>query len=184
MAGLRRLFAERRRAQRRRPLAHSGESAPRLISARVRAEGCSGLRHIQIRDFHLFTDLGPDCAGFDLGPTPFELQLGALGSCLTQTFLCHAAARGVVVERIEVEVTGRIDPLAGAPGQDQRPATPRDIRYTLHVTSPASADEVARLRDAVERSCPILNLLVQPQPIRGTIVHDLGPAPEVAASPN
>jgi uncharacterized OsmC-like protein len=184
VASLRHLFAERRRARRRRPIAATSEIAPRLVSARVRAEGCSGIRHIQIRDFQLLNDLGPDCAGFDLGPTPFELQLGALGSCLTQNFLLNAAARGVVVERIEVEVTGQLDPLAGTAGEDRCSAAPQNLRYTLHVTSPASADEIARLRDDVERSCPILNLLVQPQPIRGTIVHELGPAPDVAASPN
>jgi uncharacterized OsmC-like protein len=184
MAGLRQYLVERRKARRRRLPGTSGGATSRQVSARVRAEGCSGLRQIQIRDFQIFNDLGPDCAGFDLGPTAFELQLGVLGSCLIQSFLNHAAARGVTVERIEVEVTGRIDPLAGTPGQDQRATTPQDIRYTLHVNSSAPADEIARLRADVERACPILNLLVQPQPIRGTIVHELGPASDLATSPN
>jgi uncharacterized OsmC-like protein len=183
MASLRYLFAEHRRA-RRRPLAGSAMPAPRQVSARVRAEGCSGLRHIQIRDFQLLTDLGPDCAGFDLGPTPFELQLGALGSCLTQHFLLNAAARGVAIERIEVEVTGQIDPFAGEPNQSPRSPAPHDIRYTLRVTSSAPAGQIACLRDAAERSCPIFNLLVQPQPVRGTIVHELGTASDGALAPN
>lgn len=182
MAGLKNYFIARRKA-RRQPNA-AGTPEMRHVSARVHAEGCSGLRQIQIRDFHLFNDLGPDCAGFDLGPTAFELQLGVLGSCLTQSFLLHAAARGVPVDSVEVEVSGRIDPLAGSPCCDHQATTPRDIRYTLHVASPAPAEEIARLRDAVEQACPILNLLVQPQPIRGTIVHDLGPAPAPVASPN
>jgi uncharacterized OsmC-like protein len=184
MAGLRQYLVERRNERRRRRSGGSDETAPRQVSARVRAEGCSGLRQIQIRDFQIFNDLGPDCAGFDLGPTAFELQLGVLGSCLTQSFLLHAAARGIAVAHVEVEVTGRIDPLAGTPGQDQRATMPQDIRYVLHVDSPASCDEIARLRAEVERACPILNLLVQPQPIRGTIVHELGPAADLAASPN
>jgi uncharacterized OsmC-like protein len=184
MAGLKQYLVARRKAWRRRPTVPPIPSAPVPVTARVRAEGCSGLRQIQIRDFQIYNDLGPDCSGFDLGPTAFELQLGVLGSCLTQSFLLHAAASGVPVERIEVEVTGSIDPLAGAPNQNAPATTPQDIRYTLHVASPAGAAEIARLRDAVERACPILNLLVQPQPIRGTIVHELGPAPSPAASPN
>jgi uncharacterized OsmC-like protein len=184
MASLRDYFVERRKARRRRFSPSTGASAPRFVSARVRAEGCSGLRHIQIRDFHLLTDLGPDCAGFDLGPTPFELQLGVLGSCLTQSFLHHAAARGIAVERIEIEVTAQIDPLAGTPDQGKFPATPHDIRYTAHLDSPAPADEIARLCDAVERASPILNLLVNPHSVRGAVVHDLGPVPDGAASPN
>jgi uncharacterized OsmC-like protein len=183
MTGLRHLLVARRTARRRRLIATTREAAPRLVAARVRAEGGTGIRHIQIRDFQILTDLGPDCAGFDLGPTPFELQLGVLGSCLTQSFLLHAAASGVPIARIEVDVTGRIDPLAGTPECDQCASIPQDIRYTFCVDSPAPADEIARLYAAVEQSCPILNLLVHAQPIRGTILHEFGPAPEVV-SPN
>jgi uncharacterized OsmC-like protein len=184
MAGLKQYLVARRNALRRRSAAAPAESAPVPASALVRAEGDSGLRQIQIRDFRLYNDLGPECAGFGLGPTAFELQLGVLGSCLTESFLLHAAARGIPVERIEVEVTGCIDPRAGGPNRDPFGTTPRDIRYTLHVASPAPADEVALLRDAVELACPILNLLVQPQPVRGTIVHELGHGSEPGASPN
>jgi uncharacterized OsmC-like protein len=184
MVKLRDLLIERRRSRHRRPRNQPQTTAPTIVTAQVRAEGCSGLRHIQIRDFQLFNDMGPDCAGFDLGPTQFELLLGALGSCLTQSFLDQAAEQGVSVAHVEVDVTGRTTAPGGATVSDQIAPTPGDIRYAFKVDSAASAEEIERVRFAVEQTCPILNLLVQPQSIRGTMVHALGATPKVTSSPN
>ena len=46
-----------------------------------------------------------------------------------------------------------------------------NIAYTVHLTSSASEEEVAALHQAVERACPILNLLINPQQISGSVVH-------------
>ena len=54
-----------------------------------------------------------------------------------------------------------------------------NISYTVHVTSSASDTELAALHQAVERVCPILNLLVNPQDIKGRIEHTV-PAPAQA----
>lgn len=161
-----------------------GRAAPRAVAAHVRAEGCSGIRSIRIRDFLLLSDAAPECAGFHLGPSPPELQLGALGSSLTDSFLAEAAARGVPLEGVEVDVVWTIDSPAGT-GEGE-PGTPqtRDIRYTVHLRSPAPAEQVAALQAAVEAACPILNLLIHPQAVRGQIVHDLGPVADPIASPN
>jgi hypothetical protein len=47
--------------------------------------------------------------------------------------------------------------------------------------SPASAEEIAGLHTAVERVCPVLNLLLNPQTITGTILQN-GRALEAAAA--
>ena len=39
------------------------------------------------------------------------------------------------------------------------------------MASPASDEELATLFEAVERNCPILNLLRNPQQIQGTLVR-------------
>lgn len=80
------------------------------LKATVTAEGRSGIRRIRIRDFQVITDSPPSFAGYDLGPSSPELQLGILGSCLNHTYLIQAAILQVALESIEVEVTGRIDP--------------------------------------------------------------------------
>lgn len=83
----------------------------------------------------------------------------------------EAAQRNAPLDSPEVEVTGQIDPRSGQPGYEHIPVYPHNIAYTVHLTSSASEEEVAALHQAVERACPILNLLINPQQISGSIVH-------------
>jgi uncharacterized OsmC-like protein len=73
------------------------------------------------------------------------------------------------LDRIDVEVTGHMHPLAGREGYEDVPVFLHDIGYTLRIESTASDEELARLHDAVEKACPILNLLLQPQQIEGKL---------------
>jgi uncharacterized OsmC-like protein len=152
---------------------------PHVLQAQVRAEGRSGVRRIRIRDFQVISDSGPDFAGYNLGPSSPELQLGVLGSCLTHVYLIRAAEAGVPLDSLEVEVSGEIHPRAGQPGYEEVPIYPHNIEYTVHVASPASEREIAELHQAVERTCPVLNLLINPQQITGR-VHHISPEPAVA----
>lgn len=179
MSTLREYLEQKRKALlARREAAAANPPEPRELSARVRAEGRSGVRRIRIRDFQVVSDSGPDFAGYDLGPSSPELQLGVLGSCLTHVFLIQAADQQVALDAIEVEVSGRMDPRAGQPGFEATPIYPHDIRYTVRLESPAPPEEIAELHAAVERACPILNLLANPQRIEGAIVHQPSRAPE------
>ena len=94
-------------------------------------------------------------------------------SCLTHIFLIHAADRQVPLDNLEVEVTAQMDPRANQPGFEHVPVYPHTISYTVHVTSSAADAQLAELHQAVERVCPILNLLVNPQEITGRIDHTL-----------
>jgi uncharacterized OsmC-like protein len=147
----------------------AGESGPMALAAQVRAEGRSGIRRIRIRDFQVISDSEANFAGCDLGPSSPELQLGVLGSCLTHTFLIQAATLGVPLDSLELEVTGIMDPRAGSPGFEDVPIHPHEIRYAVSIASSAAPVEIGALREAVERNCPILNLLRQPQAIAGEV---------------
>jgi uncharacterized OsmC-like protein len=151
--------------------ASAPDSGPRPLTARVVAEGRSGVRRIRIRDFQILSDSGPDFAGYDLGPSSPEIQLGVLGSCVTHVTLIQAADRGVPLDQLSVEVFGEIDPRAGKPGFAHIPVYPQNLRYALTIVSSAPAEEIAALHEAVERVCPILNLLKHPQEIRATVNH-------------
>ncbi|GLW90520.1 OsmC family protein [Actinokineospora globicatena] len=144
---------------------------PITPTAKVTAEGRSGVRRIRIRDHQVLSDSGADYAGYDLGPSSPELQLGVLGSCVTHIFLIQAAAADVVLDSVEVEVTATIDPKAGTPGFEDVPPSPQNISYTVHIGSPATDGEIDALFEAVERACPILSLLTNPQTITGSVVR-------------
>ncbi|MFJ9452836.1 OsmC family protein [Herbaspirillum sp. NPDC101397] len=149
----------------------AGKAAPVALQATVSAEGRSGVRRIRIRDHQVISDSPPDFAGYNLGPSSPELQLGVLGSCVTHIFLIQAAHRQVPVESLEVEVSGKIDARGGRPGYEDIPIYPHDIGYTVHLVSPAAKEDVDALFEAVEKTCPILNLLKNPQQIRAEIRH-------------
>jgi uncharacterized OsmC-like protein len=138
--------------------------------AKVRAAGRSGVREIRIRDFQIISDSPDDFAGYNLGPSSPELQLGVLGSCLTHITLIQASIRGVSLETLEVEVTGELHPLAGKPGYEEIPVYPHNIAYTVTLGSTETDETIQALREAVERVCPIYNLLVNPQTIQGQFV--------------
>ncbi|WP_025848013.1 OsmC family protein [Paenibacillus ehimensis] len=155
------------------------ETARQAIKANVRAAGRSGVREIRIRDFQIISDSPPDFAGYNLGPSSPELQLGVLGSCLTHITLIQAAERGVSLESLEVEVTGEQHVLAGQPGFEHIPIYPHNIRYKLHIVSSESEQTIAELHEAVERVCPIFHLLKNPQEVEGVVIHTV---PEKAQS--
>jgi uncharacterized OsmC-like protein len=163
------LDQKRRALLERRARIANGRLGPTPLKARVTAEGRSGVRRIRIRDFQIVTDSPPDFAGYDLGPSSPELQLGVLGSCLNHSYLIQAAALEIPLQSIEVDVEGAIDPRAGSPGFETVPVYPQNISFVVALTTPASDDEIERLRVAVERACPILNLLKNPQDIAGRV---------------
>ncbi len=172
MSNLNEYLDEKRHAlaQRREHLQVTG-GQPDVLRADVRAEGRSGIRRIRIRDFQIISDSGPDFAGYNLGPGSPELQLGVLGSCLTHVFLIQAAERNVPLDSVEVELSGQMDPHAGQPGYEHISVYPHNISYTVQIASSASKEDIATLHEAVERACPILNLLKNPQQITGEVQY-------------
>jgi uncharacterized OsmC-like protein len=154
----------------------AGVEGPTLMKANVRAEGRSGIRRIRIRDFQVISDSEGDFAGYNLGPSSPELQLGVLGSCVTHVFLIQAAILGVPLESVETDVTAIIDVRAGSPGFEHIPFHPHDIRYTVSIASSATQADIDGLHEAVERFCPILSLLRHPQTIVGEVRLTHAPA--------
>ncbi|SRR5579883_3055823 len=172
MSNLNEYLAQKREAIiQRQEKAKANGTGPTTLRASARAEGRSGVRRIRIRDFQIISDSDYDFAGYNLGPSSPELQLGTLSSCLTHVFLIHAAQRNVPLNSLEVEISAQIDPRSGQPGFENVPVYPHNITYTVHLDSPASAEEITALHEAVERACPILNLLINPQQINGTVIN-------------
>lgn len=173
MTSLNHYLSEKRSAVlAREALVEAGNAGPNKLQAKVSAEGRSGVRRIRIRDHQVISDSPPDFAGYNLGPSSPELQLGVLGSCVTHIFLIQASYRQVPIDSLEVEVSGKIDPRGGKPGYEDIPIWPHDIGYTVHIDSPAPQADVQALFEAVEKTCPILNLLKNPQTIRAELQHN------------
>jgi uncharacterized OsmC-like protein len=83
--------------------------------------------------------------GRDQGPTPAELLLNALASCLVAGLGNIAAARGIELSRVTCSVEGDID-LRGILGIDDSVRNGfSDIRVTFEIDGDASADRLTSL---------------------------------------
>jgi uncharacterized OsmC-like protein len=181
--GLRDFLVEKRAALLRRQQDEGKRAPAPPLRAHVRVEGGTGIRHIRTgqSNFQILHDNPRELGGFDLGPTVEEHQIGVMGTCLTHIFEIQAAQRQVVLDGLEITVEGTLTPRGADPAS---PPRLRDVRYTVHITSPASAQEIDGLRQAVEAVCPVYNLLKDPQEIKGRIVRARyeAPAPATTAS--
>lgn len=92
-----------------------GSSELRMISAKIHTVGCSGLRTASVRGFRLSSGDGGDVAGFDLGPSPEEHLLAAVGSSLAQAISNVACSRDLSLDRIDIALDAEVivDPLSG-----------------------------------------------------------------------
>ncbi|HEY8550294.1 MAG TPA: OsmC family protein [Vicinamibacterales bacterium] len=167
--GLRDFLVEKRAALLRRAEGDGGSRRSPPLRAHVRVEGGTGLRHVRTGEFRFqfIHDNPRELAGFDLGPSAEEHQLGVMGTCLTHIFEIQAAQRQIALDALEIEVEGTLTPRR--PGG--APPRLRDVRYTVRIASPEPPEKIDALRAAVEAVCPIYNLLKDPQTIEGRVVR-------------
>ena len=122
----------------------------------------------RVRDFTFLVDEPPLIGGADSGPTPVELVLAALGTCQEIVYATYARVLGIPLDGVEVTAEGRLD-LRGFFGVAECPAGFQDVAFTVDISSPAPAEDVARLVDAVNAHCPVLDILKQPVPVNGQV---------------
>ena len=130
----------------------------------------SGLRcETQTRKFKLTIDEKETLGGTDMGPNPVELILTALGACQEITYRLYADLLGIPLDGITVEVSGDID-LCGfyAVDDETRPGY-TNITADVVADSPASDDDIQRLKAAVEQHCPVLDIIGNATPVTVTI---------------
>jgi uncharacterized OsmC-like protein len=111
------------------------------------------------------TDMSEKSGGNNEGPNPGILGRAALGACLATGYAMWAANSGVPVASLEVVVEADYDSrgmygVGGvAPGYSE-------IRYVVHVQSPAPEAEVMRVLDEADSHSDFLHLFQRPQNVR------------------
>ncbi|MEL6812235.1 MAG: OsmC family protein [Bacteroidota bacterium] len=104
--------------------------------------------------------------GNDQAPTPPEVVLHALGSCLTGAMMYHAAAHGIDVESATSNLKGGID-LQGFLGLKPEVRKGFDgIKVVLKVKSDASVEQLEHLA----KFSPVFDMITNPTPISFEIV--------------
>ena len=104
--------------------------------------------------------------GEDKAPTPAEVVLHALGSCLTGAMVYHAAANGIEIEGAESSLVGTAD-LHGFLGLDPEVRKGFDgVKFRLKVKSDASEEQLENLA----RFSPVFDMISNPTPVSIEIV--------------
>ena len=139
------------------------DRAVRIVRARSRQR--SGFEsEAKAGECRLVLDQPPALGGAARGPRPGEVVLMALASCQEHTYRVHAALLGIPLEDVRVELEGLVD-SRGFLGDESIAPGFTEVRGTVTIRSGASKADLARLRAAVDRHCPVLDDLRRPVPV-------------------
>ncbi len=102
--------------------------------------------------------------GSDTAPNPVEQLLGALANCLVVGYAVNAAAAGIDLRGLDVDIEGDLD-LTTFLGLGGTHAGFDDIRVTVRIDTDADAEAVGRLHDTVVATSPVAHTLQRPVPV-------------------
>jgi len=80
-----------------------------LVESTIHDFRVGGAACTRSRAHRVVTDLPPELFGGDQGATPLELALSGLTACITTTTAVRAAAAGVILRSLRVDVEGDLD---------------------------------------------------------------------------
>lgn len=107
-------------------------------------------------------DEPPVLLGGNSAPNAVELTLAALASCLNVGVAYNAAAQGIEIEDMTMEISGVLN-LEGFLGLNERVRPGyRKIEVTYDINSNASQSELNDLLDYAQRTSPVQDMLSNP----------------------
>ena len=155
-------------------LARSGKDTVRMLECRTIARGGSRQEH-HVRDLAPFGNWnGPQTGLLDeeTSPSPSELLLAALGSCLVIGIHANAVARSIPITKLELVLSAEIH-FGGIWGAGDLAVAPigfEDISIAAHIASDASEPVLQSLLDHVLIWSPVANSLHNPVSLTASLV--------------
>jgi putative redox protein len=123
--------------------------------AAVVVRGGPGLRQeIEVRGKTVVVDEPADVGGTDEGPTPYELLLGALGSCTAMTVLMYARRKGWELTGVTVELENDRVHVRDCEACESSDAYLDRIQVRIAVDGPLHEEQRAKLEE-IARRCPV-----------------------------
>ncbi|CAM3735999.1 OsmC family protein [Mesobacillus zeae] len=106
------------------------------------------------RGLRVMFDEPEELGGTNEGMNPIEMLLNALGACQIITAKMYAPKFGVELRSMWVDVEGdlNIDGFKGVP--DVKPGL-QEIRCNMHFVTDSAEEQVIKLAEAVENTCPV-----------------------------
>lgn len=116
---------------------------------------------IHIRNHILIADEPLHAGGTDSGPTPTEILLGSLGSCITITTKMFAQRKNWPLEGVSVELEMARIRREDYPSYTGEADFVHEIRSHIHFEGPLTDEQKARLM-TVSGKCPVHLTLTHP----------------------
>lgn len=144
-----------------------------LAEGHVMVETAGGKfrQHIYASGHHLTGDEPAAMGGTNMGPTPYDLLLAALGTCTSMTIKLVADREGIPLEHVAVTLEHKRchsdDCAEAGTGRPRIELIERKLRFTGDLT----AEQTERLLAIADR-CPVHRTLESEPVIRTTLVKD------------
>jgi putative redox protein len=110
-------------------------------------------------DHIVFADEPTAIGGDDTGPNPYELLLGALGSCKAITVIMYAQRKGWDLQAVQVELTHSKDFAADCEACVDRDVKLDRIKVKIAFKGNLDDQQQERLKEIAKR-CPVHQTLI------------------------
>ena len=114
------------------------------------------------RSFTIAADEPCELFGGNSAPSPQELLMAAVNSCMTIGYVAQASLRGITLRSCRIETEGELD-LRGWLGLDENvPCGNRRINYTVALDGDGTREQYEEIHEAVMATSPNCFNLAQP----------------------
>lgn len=117
--------------------------------------GAGAEQHTRDTPFVVETDLPGVLEGGEHAPSPVELLLAALGSCVTTTLVSQAAIRNIHLDSVDVRVAGDIDMRGFLGLSEHRKPAFGEIRVSVRLESGAPDADLERIVELATAHSPL-----------------------------
>lgn len=120
---------------------------------------------VTVRDFEVVVDEPETLGGTDNGPNPLEYLLAAQAGCLNATAHEVADDMDIVLDTVEIEIEGDVNP-AKFQGQSSDPrAGYQDVRVTIEADTDADDEILTQWVEQTEERCPVTDNMQNATPM-------------------
>jgi len=124
---------------------------------------------VNARNFKLIIDEPESLGGNNEGATPVEFLLAALVGCLTVVGNLVAKEMGFVINDLQIDVEGDMNPAKFLGKSDEQRTGYQEIRGNVKVKSKVDATILEKWLKEVERRCPVSDNLFNNTPLKLSI---------------
>ncbi len=127
---------------------------------------------ITLGGYRVEVDEPPALGGGAAAPNPVEYYLASLLSCQIVTYRFFADRLGLTVDSITASAEGDLDVRGFFALDDEVRPGFTEVRVQVTIAGPDDPEQYQRLRETVDRHCPVLDLTSNPTPVVTTLTVD------------